>query len=923
MSRRLLCNTSLVLCALMLGLVTGPAHATNIAWKTGSTGSWSVATNWMPAQIPGAGDVAIITAGGTYDVNINGNVSVNAINLGSSGSPRLRVNSVTLTTTTGISVGTGGTLELNSGTLSGGSVSVNGKLSSTGTSNVNVTLTTATTSTIEVGVGSLIVANGFTNRGTLSYLGTGARDFSVTAGTLTNASTGTISSSATSSSLHAILDNQGSINVSGTQSSLILQKSGAAHASSGSISISGTNCVLTGSLSGATLSTSGNISVGTSCGMFVLDGGYSQTAGSISGAGSLSLISTTSATFASNPTVANLYLGGGGMVFPSALVNGASQSLTLGPGADVTAPQLTNQALYTLQATGPADLHVSLFTNLGTFIAARDLVVDGNLNLGPASNINIDLSGVLPAAQYDRMTVTGAATLSGNLNITLENGFVPQAGNTFDLITLSDRFGDFGQVTGQDLGNDVYLIRDPAVASSIHHPYTLRAVRQKWTQLYAEEIPPTPRRGHSAVYVPSSDRMIVFGGQSGSGQVMRDVWALTHASGISEAPIWVELHPTGTPPASRKGHSAVYDAFNNRMIMYGGETDSLAYFSDIWVLTHADGSGGTPEWIELPSFPGPAPASGHAIGYNPTHNRMVASQGGQYCWAPEGDMWVLDHANGLGTSAGWTNFSIPGTPPSPRHDAVFAYDPNGNRLIVYGGRTPCSSVLSDAFVLSNADGAPDVSSAWNSLGAGASPVFPGLYGAPGGYDPLFDRLVVFGGMKADGTTFSSGVFLLADTRSMAGWADLPLPVTRPGARAFHSMVYSPSSKRWIVFGGDANGTLMNDVWALELDGDAPQVSGIDSGPNDLMNGRVLAFSAAPSPNPSSHGLQFSVHASEDADSRIVVYDALGRRVAELWNGRLGVGDHRFEWKGEVASGIYFVTARSGKAQEVRRVVIAR
>jgi len=918
MSRRLLCNTSLVLCALMLGVVTVPAHATNIAWKTGSTGSWSVATNWMPAQIPGPGDVAIITAGGTYDVNINGNVSVNAINLGSSGSPRLRVNSVTLTTTTGISVGTGGTLELNSGTLSGGSVSVNGKLSSTGTSNVNVTLTTATTSTIEVGVGTLTVANGFTNRGLLSFPAIDGRMFIVTNGTLTNATTGTISM-VSAGFLQAALDNQGTITVSGWQVRIGTTPAVVTHTNSGSITVTD-NASLEFDLNSSTLSTGGDLSVGPGGHFIIHFGAFHQTGGSITGSGEFELVSTTEATFVSNPTVAGMYLAGQNIVFPSPLVNGAAQSMRIGPNADITAPQLTNQAGYTLEMyEGSDELHVGTFFNLGTLIAPRYLLLDGNLNLGPASNLNIGISG----NGFDHINVVGAATLGGYLNLSLEYTFVPSPGDQFDILTSPARLYSFGQVNGTDLGNDLYLITDPTTTSSDSHPYRIRAVRQKWTQLFAEETPPPPRRGHSAVYVPSSDRMIVFGGQSGSGQVMRDVWALTHASGISEAPIWVELHPTGTQPASRKGHSAVYDAFNNRMIMYGGETDSLAYFSDIWVLTHADGSGGTPEWIELPSFPGPAPASGHAIGYNPTHNRMVASQGGQYCWAPEGDMWVLDHANGLGTSAGWTNFSIPGTPPSPRHDAVFAYDPNGNRLIVYGGRTPCSSVLSDAFVLSNADGAPDVSSAWNSLGAGASPVFPGLYGAPGGYDPLFDRLVVFGGMKADGTTFSSGVFLLADTRSMAGWADLPLPVTRPGARAFHSMVYSPSSKRWIVFGGDANGTLTNDVWALELDGDAPQVSGIDSGPNDLMNGRVLAFSAAPSPNPSSHGLQFSVHASEEADSRIVVYDALGRRVAELWNGRLEAGDHRFEWKGEVASGIYFVTARSGKAQEVRRVVIAR
>src|SRR5262245_29630025 len=199
---RLLANTLYFSCAL-LACLSAPGFATTLTWKAASTGSWNVPTNWLPNGVPGVNDVAVITAAGTYDVNINGNVSVNAINLGSNA--RLKLNGITLTTTTGIAVGSSATLEINTGTLSGGGVSLNGKLTSSGTSNVNVALTTATTSTIEVGVGSLIVANGFTNRGTLSYPATGTREFFVTTGTLTNAATGTISSSAPSSSLQAVL----------------------------------------------------------------------------------------------------------------------------------------------------------------------------------------------------------------------------------------------------------------------------------------------------------------------------------------------------------------------------------------------------------------------------------------------------------------------------------------------------------------------------------------------------------------------------------------------------------------------------------------------------------------------------------------------------------------------------------------------
>ncbi|HET9233138.1 MAG TPA: hypothetical protein VFP10_03265, partial [Candidatus Eisenbacteria bacterium] len=254
-----------------LGLCLGalPVHAATITWKAAVNGSWSLATNWMPAQVPGSGDIAVITTSGNYDVNINGNVNVGAINLGSAA--RLRVNGVTLTTTTGIAVGSAATLELNSGTLSGGGVSLNGQLSSTGTSTVNVGLTTATSSTITVGAGTLTVADGFTNRGLLSYPASGTRNFYVTSGTLINASTGTISS-ATTSSLSAELINQGSITV--TAQRLDIVKSGVAHANTGSISVSGSASVLAFDLSGSTLNTSGSISVNSGCYLSVADGAF-------------------------------------------------------------------------------------------------------------------------------------------------------------------------------------------------------------------------------------------------------------------------------------------------------------------------------------------------------------------------------------------------------------------------------------------------------------------------------------------------------------------------------------------------------------------------------------------------------------------------------------------------------------------------
>lgn len=125
-----------------------------------------------------------------------------------------------------------------------------------------------------------------------------------------------------------------------------------------------------------------------------------------------------------------------------------------------------------------------------------------------------------------------------------------------------------------------------------------------WTTVIPDGEPGSPaaRDFHTAVYDAVNSRMIVFGGCTFTGEfcttLQNDVWVLTNANGQERAPAWVELAPTGSLPAARWGHAAAYDPANNRMIAYGGDNGS-ATFSDVWVLTNANGLGGTPAWTRL------------------------------------------------------------------------------------------------------------------------------------------------------------------------------------------------------------------------------------------------------------------------------------------------------------------------------------
>src|SRR5205823_1268547 len=73
---------------------------------------------------------------------------------------------------------------------------------------------------------------------------------------------------------------------------------------------------------------------------------------------------------------------------------------------------------------------------------------------------SVDIGGLSPGSQYDRLAVGGAATLAGTLNVSMANGYTPNSGNTFQVITYASRSGAFSTVNGLELGNGLTLYPD-------------------------------------------------------------------------------------------------------------------------------------------------------------------------------------------------------------------------------------------------------------------------------------------------------------------------------------------------------------------------------------------------------------------------------------------------------------------------------
>ncbi len=263
-----------------------------------------------------------------------------------------------------------------------------------------------------------------------------------------------------------------------------------------------------------------------------------------------------------------------------------------------------------------------------------------------------------------------------------------------------------------------------------------------WTQIVPSGTGPAYGDG-SAVYDSTNSRLVVFGGY-GAGYT-NEVFVLTNANGINGTPTWVQLSPTGAPPTPRTSDSAVYDPTNNRMIVFGGWTGSTR-LNDVWVLTEANGLNGTPSWIQLtPSGTAPPARCVHSAVYDATNNRMIIF-GGFSGTSNLNDVWVLSNANGLGGTPAWTQLSPLGAPPAQLSFPTAVFDPSTDQMVIFGGNTT-SGPLSAVFTLSNANnlgGEPT----WTQRSPAGTP--GARYGATGVYNPGNDQLIIFGGDNGSG-----------------------------------------------------------------------------------------------------------------------------------------------------------------------------
>ena len=299
---------------------------------------------------------------------------------------------------------------------------------------------------------------------------------------------------------------------------------------------------------------------------------------------------------------------------------------------------------------------------------------------------------------------------------------------------------------------------------------------QTWIELAPSGTPPQP------VFVPknihydaANNRLIAFypgnppfnGNPPGNGN---EVWILTNANGLGGTPAWSKLLPSGSPPFSNGNETAVYDAATNHLIVYGGcFANCSPALSNVFVLSNANGLGGPPVWSQS-NVTNPQARAGHSAVADSATNLMITFGGHlAFFGTDHNDTRILANANGTASPSTWTTLATSGGPPGIRDEQSAIYDTTNNRMTIFAGHQSISTCC--PYVIS------DYNDAWvlsNANGQSGTPT----------------------------------------------WTQLSPLGSLPGVRSSHSAVYDPANNRMIVFGGSQwnqaaqTSNPLGDLWQL-------------------------------------------------------------------------------------------------------------
>ncbi len=378
---------------------------------------------------------------------------------------------------------------------------------------------------------------------------------------------------------------------------------------------------------------------------------------------------------------------------------------------------------------------------------------------------------------------------------------------------------EFGAFSSFDMAYDLMRKRVLFFGGSTNvsdHVETWEWDGVSWTRRTPKVTPPT-RVDFAIAYDEVRGQVILFGGRGYGGGYLNDTWAW-------DGTIWTQLSPLNTPSV-RSDHIMAYDAARQQIVLFGGwNPDENLKFRETWIW---DGT----TWSNLNPSISPYSSFGKMT-YDNERQKII--------FLSSGIIWEWDGIN-------WSQ-RITQSPADMITSSYMqiGYDGVQKRSIAFGGSPSVYIYPRDTWQW---DG-----TVWTKLNLAISP--PGRYKHTMTYDPLRQRLVLFGGVintgtlrdtwEWDGTTWreqsgdinmpgafsaaamdysSTGLSLLFGGRATDGslsgrtfhwqgsrWVQLD-PATVPPPRQLHQIARNSDGSRLLMFGGaGAGGAALDDTW---------------------------------------------------------------------------------------------------------------
>lgn len=345
------------------------------------------------------------------------------------------------------------------------------------------------------------------------------------------------------------------------------------------------------------------------------------------------------------------------------------------------------------------------------------------------------------------------------------------------------------------------------------------AYGQSWSQLG-----PVARYGHTAVFDPITQQMIVFGGLGANGP-FNDAWADTAYVTSSHNLEWTQVigsakqdantgagsdlthtrDANGEAPA-RAFTAAVFWSTHNQIILWGGLIQgSQNYFDGHEFNLPVN----TLKW----THDGPRARQAHTAVYDPDTNSMIIFGGSHSAaFGPINDTFVTPVSAPNENWQGEINLT---NPPTPVYGHVAGYNPSNRVMLVATGATGTSQLapcLNSVWQLANANlvGSPS----WSQPAVTGIPPSTRAFAAAI-YDSVSDSLTIFGGTDCNGNYLQDLWTLNGATGTAPYWTKRTTHGKSPSAREGATMVYDAGSNTLVLFGGDEGTTAyLGDVWTL-------------------------------------------------------------------------------------------------------------